>query len=208
MFQNYLTSLWRYVSKNKVFTFINVAGLAIGMLACMLIAQFVLHELSYDSFLDKKDRIFRLQLDRYDKGELSTGWASGAAGIGPDVKANFPEVERYVRLIRLNSIMANGDTYFKEENSYFASEDFFKIFSIRLIEGVDSVVLKEPFKMVLSKSLAQKYFGKENPIGKSLKLNGRTEYEITGVFEDLPANSHMQIDALGSISSIMKLWDT
>ena len=174
----------------------------------MLIAQFVLHELSYDNFLDKKDRIFRLQLDRYDKGELSTSWASGAAGIGPDVKANFPEVERYVRLIRLNSIMANGDTYFKEENSYFASEDFFKIFSIKLIDGVDSVVLKEPFKMVLSKSLAQKYFGKENPIGKSLKLNGRTDYEITGVFEDLPANSHMQIDALGSISSIMKLWDT
>jgi putative ABC transport system permease protein len=208
MFQNYLTSLWRYVSKNKVFTFINVAGLAIGMLACMLIAQFVLHELSYDNFLDKKDHIFRLQLDRYDKGELSTSWASGAAGIGPDVKANFPEVERYVRLIRLNSIMANGDTYFKEENSYFASEDFFKIFSIKLIDGVDSVVLKEPFKMVLSKSLAQKYFGKENPIGKSLKLNGRTDYEITGVFEDLPANSHMQIDALGSISSIMKLWDT
>ncbi|MFM9838185.1 MAG: ABC transporter permease [Cyclobacteriaceae bacterium] len=208
MFQNYLTSLWRYVSKNKVFTFINVAGLAIGMLACMLIAQFVLHELSYDNFLDKKDRIFRLQLDRYDKGELSTRWASGAAGIGPDIKANFPEVEKYARLIRLNATLANGDTFFKEENACFASEDFFKIFSVKLIEGVDSLVLKEPFKMVLSKSMAKKYFGKENPVGKFLKFNGKTDYEITGVFEDLPANSHMQIDALGSISSLMKLWNT
>jgi putative ABC transport system permease protein len=208
MFHNYLTSLWRYVSKNKVFTFINVAGLAIGMLACMLIAQFVLHELSYDNFLDKKDRIFRLQLDRYDKGELSTRWASGAAGIGPDIKANFPEVEKYSRLIRLNATLANGDIFFKEENACFASEDFFKIFSIKLIEGVDSVVLKEPFKMVLSKSMAKKYFGKENPVGKFLKFNGKTDYEITGVFEDLPANSHIQVDALGSISSLMKLWNT
>lgn len=208
MFQNYLTSLWRYVSKNKGFTLINVAGLAIGMLACMLIAQFVLHELSYDNFLDKKDRIFRLQLDRYDKGELSTRWASGAAGIGPDLKANFPEVESYVRLVKTNATLAKGDVYFKEDNLCFASEDFFRVFSIRLIEGVDSVVLKEPFKMVVSQSLAKKYFGNENPIGKFLKSNGRTDYEITGVFEDLPANSHMQIDALGSISSLMKLWDT
>ena len=72
MLKNYFTSLWRHISKNKVFTFINVSGLAIGMLACILISQFVLHELSYDSFLEKSDRIFRIQLDRYDKGVLST----------------------------------------------------------------------------------------------------------------------------------------
>jgi putative ABC transport system permease protein len=208
MFQNYLTSLWRYISKNKAFTFINVAGLAIGMLACMLIAQFVLHELSYDNFLDKKDRIFRLQLDRYDKGELSTRWASGAAGIGPDLKANFPEVEKYVRLIRLNATLAHGDTFFKEDHLSFASADFFNVFSIKLLDGIDSLVLKDPFKMVLSKSMAKKYFGAENPVGKFLKFNGKTDYEITGVFEDLPANSHIQIDALGSISSLMKLWNT
>jgi len=208
MFSNYLTSLWRYISKNKAFTFINVAGLAIGMLACVLIAQFVLHELSYDTFLDKKDRIFRLQLDRFDKGELSTRWASGAAGIGPDLKANFPEVERYVRLARMTATLDNGDIYFKEDNLCFASEDFFRVFSIKLIAGIDSIVLKEPFKMVISQSLAKKYFGNENPVGKFLKSNGRADFEITGVFEDLPANSHMQIDVLGSISSLMKLWDT
>ena len=194
MFQNYLTTLWRYISKNKVFTFINVAGLAIGMLACILIAQFVLHELSYDNFLDKKDRIFRLQLDRYDKGELSTRWAAGAAGVGPDLKANFPEVKNYVRLHGRGSTLSTGDTFFKEDNLYFASEDFFKVFSIKLIEGVDSVVLKDPFKMVVSQSLGRKYFGSENPVGKTLKANGRTEYEISGVFEDLPINTHMKID--------------
>ena len=207
MFQNYLTSLWRYISRNKVFTFINVAGLAIGMLACILIGQFVLHELSYDNFLDKKDRIFRLQQDRYDKGELSTRWASGAAGVGPDLKANFPEVKNYVRLHGSGSTLSTGDTFFKEDNLYFASEDFFKVFSIKLIEGVDSVVLKDPFKMVVSQSLGRKYFGNENPVGKTLKANGRTEYEISGVFEDLPINTHMKIDVIGSFASLQKLWN-
>src|SRR6476620_9282485 len=98
MFNNYLKSLWRYVARNKGFTFINISGLAFGMLACMLIAQFVLHELSYDNFLESHDRIFRVQLDRDNKGEITTRGAAGAAGIGPDLKANFPEVEEYVRL--------------------------------------------------------------------------------------------------------------
>ncbi len=205
MFKNYLTSLWRYISKNKAFTFINVSGLAIGMLACMLIAQFVLHELSYDSFLDKKDRIFRVQLDRYNKGELTTRWASGCAGIGLDLKANFPEVERYVRMTKSNALLSRGDVFFKEENVYYTSEDFFKIFSIPLLEGTDSSVLKAPFKMVISKSLAKKYFGDESPVGKTMKNNGRREFEVTGVFDDLPANSHMRIDAMFSFSTYEKL---
>jgi putative ABC transport system permease protein len=207
MFQNYLTSLWRQVSKNKVFTFINIAGLAIGMLACILISQFVLHELSYDNFLDKKDRIFRIQQDRYDKGELSTQWAAGAAGIGPDLKANFSEVETYTRLMKQGATLSTGDTFFREEDLYFASEEFFRVFSIKLIEGIDSLVLKEPFKMVLSQSMAKKYFGNENPIGKTLKANGTREYEISGVFEDLPVNTHMKIDALGSFISLEKMWN-
>src|SRR5829696_7241474 len=98
MFKNYLTSVWRYVSRNKAFTIINVLGLAIGMAACMLIAQFVLHELSYDKFWKNSDQIFRVQLDRYNKGERTTRWASGCLGIGPDLKANFPEVKAYVRM--------------------------------------------------------------------------------------------------------------
>jgi putative ABC transport system permease protein len=205
MFKNYFTSLWRHISKNKVFTFINVAGLAIGMLACILISQFVLHELSYDDFLDKKDRIFRLQQDRFDKGELSTQWASGAAGIGPDLKSNFSEVKAYTRLSNQGATMSTGDTFFREEDLYFASEDFFEIFSIPLIEGTDSLVLKEPFKIVLSQSMARKYFGSEDPIGKTLKANGRTDYEVSGVFEDLPINTHMRIDALISFVSLEKL---
>lgn len=201
MVRNYFTSIIRYVSKNKGFTFINVFGLAIGMMACMLITQFVLHEFSYDDFHTKKDRIFRLQLDRYNKGEITTQWAGGAMGIGPDVKANFPEVQDYVRLTGDNALFSYGDVFFKEEGVYYATESFFKIFSIRLLQGVDSTVLKAPFKVVLSESLARKYFRNENPVGKIIRNNGRTDYEVTGVFEDLPANTHMKISALFSYAS-------
>src|SRR6478736_8357509 len=114
MFKNYFTSVWRYISHNKAFTAINISGLAIGMTACMLIAQFVLHEFSYDTFHENGNRIFRLQLDRYNKGELSTRWASGAAGIGPDVKASFPEVKHYVRMTNRNSVFSYGEVFFKE----------------------------------------------------------------------------------------------
>ncbi len=207
MFNNYLKSLWRYVARNKGFTFINVSGLAIGMLACMLIAQFVLHELSYDNFLENNDRIFRLQLDRYNKGEITTRWAAGAAGIGPDLKANFPEVEEYVRLHRRTSVLAVGDIFFKEENIFAASEGFFKVFSVRLISGIDSTALKAPFTIVLSQTLARKYFGNADPVGKTIRSNGRRDYHVTGVFEDIPANSHMEIDALVSFSSLVKAWN-
>lgn len=205
MIRNYLTSTLRYISRNKGFTAINVLGLAIGMMACMLITQFVLHEFSYDNFHVKKDRIFRVQLDRYDKGQLATQWAAGAMGIGPDLKADFPEVKEFVRLTGSNALFSYGDVYFKEEGVYYATESFFEVFSIPLLQGIDSLVLRQPFKVVLSKSLAKKYFGAADPIGKTIKNNGRTEYEVTGVFEDLPPNTHMKISALFSYSSFESL---
>jgi putative ABC transport system permease protein len=207
MLRNYITSIFRYIARNKAFSIINLLGLAIGMTACMLIVQYVLHEFSYDKFHANQERIFRVQLDRYEKGELATRWASGAAGIGPDLKTSFPEVERYVRLTKRGGVFSYGDVFFKEEHSVFASQDFFQVFSIKLIEGVDSLVLKDPFKMVVSRAFARKYFGDENPVGKVMRMNGNTDYEITGVFEDIPENSHMKADALLSFTSLEKLWN-
>ena len=201
MFRNYFTSILRYVSKNKAFTFINILGLAAGMMACMLITQFVMHEFSYDNFHANKDRIFRLQLDRYNKGEITTQWAAGAMGIGQDVKDNFPEVEDYVKLTGTGALFSYRDVFFKEEGVYFATKSFFKVFSIPLIQGTDSVVLNDPFKVVLSETLAKKYFGNEDPVGKIIRNNGEQDYEVTGVFKDLPANTHMKISALFSYAS-------
>jgi putative ABC transport system permease protein len=205
MLLNYLTSVWRYVSRNKSFTIINLSGLIIGITAFMLIIQFVLHEVSYDIMWPNSNRVYRMNLDRYDKGELSTRWASGCAGIGPDVKANFPEVEAYVRMRSSNALLSFGDTFFKEENVYYISKDFFKVFGIRLLAGEDSTALKGLNKIVLSKTLAKKYFGETDPLGKTMRNNGHVEYMVTGVFEDLPEDSHMKIDAMLSFATYAKL---
>lgn len=205
MLRNYLISVWRNFSRNKAFTIINVLGLAIGMTAFMSIAQYALHELSYDKFWKNTDRVFRVNLDRYDKGELSTRWAAGCNGIGPDLKANFPEVEHYVRMTQSNALLSHGDTFFKEDGVYYTSQGFFAVFGYPLISGEDSTALKGPNKMVLSQSMAKKYFGDENPVGKTMRNNGEVEYLVTGVFKDLPENSHMRVDALLSFATYAKL---
>lgn len=205
MIGNHLTFTFRYISRSKAFTFINVAGLAIGMMACILILQYVVHELSYDEFHLNKDRIFRVQQDRYSNGELSTRWAAGSVGIGPDLKANFPEVERYTRLLRTDAILSRKDVYFREDALYYASEDFFQIFSIKLIAGESSSVLKDPSTIVLSQSLAKKYFSDQDPIGKILHCSAHNvDCQVTGIFEDLPDNTHMKIEALISFVTLQK----
>jgi putative ABC transport system permease protein len=202
MLRNFLTSVFRYTVRNKGFTTINILGLAIGMMACMLITQYVFHEMSYDNFHTNKDYIWRIQQDRYDKGVLSTRWAAGNVGVGPDLKSDFPEVKHYVRITKSSGVLSYDDVYFKEDRIYHASEDIFKMFSFPLTEGIDSLVLKRPFTIVLSESLARKYFGDVNPLGKTLKRNGETEYEVTGIFKDLPANTHFNFDALMSFASL------
>ncbi|MEQ1588641.1 MAG: ABC transporter permease, partial [Cyclobacteriaceae bacterium] len=140
-----------------------------------------------------------------DKGELSTRWAAGCAGIGPDLKANFPEVKQYVRMTQSNALFSYGDTFFKEEAVYYAGQDFFTVFGYPLLAGVDTSALKGPNKIVLSKTLAKKYFGDQDPIGKTIRNNGEVDYLVTGVYEDLPANSHMKVDALLSFATYVKL---
>jgi len=205
MIKNYLTSVWRYIQKNRAFTTINVLGVVIGMTAFMLIAQYIYHELSYDKFWKNENQVFRVNLDRYDKGELSTRWAAGCNGIGPDLKANFPEVKYYVRMHESNALLSHGDIFFKEAGVYYTSQDFFKVFGYPLIEGEDSTALKGLNKIVVSRSFAKKYFGNESPMGKTMRNNGEIEYIVSGVFEDLPENSHMKVNALLSFATYAKL---
>lgn len=205
MLFNYLLSVWRTFRRNRLFTLLNISGLAIGIAACLLISQFVVHELSYDNFWPHKDRVFRVQLDRYNKGELTTRWAAGCVGIGPDLKANFPEVNSYVRLYESTALLsADGRDFIKEEGVYYASKDFFHVFGVSLIQGVDSTALKDPNMIVLSRSMARKYFGDQDPMGKTL-MNKKVQYVVSGVFEDLPKNTHMNLEALQSFTTFVKL---
>lgn len=206
MLKNYLTIAWRNIRKNKVFSLINILGLSIGLASCLLITQYVIHEMSYDNYHSKKDRIFRMQQDRYDKGVLSTQWAYGCSAVGQALKENFPEVKEYVRMHGGSEVLSYGDVFFKEEKAYFASEAFFKVFSIPLIKGDPESVLDRPQTLVLSRSAAKRYFRDEDPIGKTLKMNGEVDFEVTGVFEDVPENSHMKPEVLYSFATVVRWW--
>jgi putative ABC transport system permease protein len=208
MLYHYFKILFRNTLKNKSYAFINIVGLAIGMTAFALIGLYVWNERSYDDFHVKKDRIFRVRHDRFNNGELNRLWVAGPMGIGSDLKDNFPEVKSFVRLnkgVKQYNAIANGDIIFKEDRVLFASEDFFKVFSFALIKGVDSLVLRNPFTMVVSETFAKRYFGEADPIGRTLKCNGKEEYEITGIFKDVPGNSHLKFDALFSFESLFKI---
>jgi putative ABC transport system permease protein len=205
---HFLKVMIRVTAKNKVTSFINVTGLVLGMTAFTLISLYVMTERSYDTFQTKSDRIFRVRQDRYTGSDISRQWTAGPWGIGNALKANFPEVVRYVNVNRggvRSTVLSNGSTFFKEERVYYASEGFFELFSYKLIKGIDSLVLKRPFTMVVSESLAKRYFGNEDPIGKTLRNNGREDYEITGVFEDVPENTHLKFDALLSFESLTRI---
>ena len=207
MFKNYFTITWRNLSRHSFYSFINIFGLAVGMAAGFLILQYVHYELSYDGHFENKENIYRVQTNRYNKGELSTQWASGCAGVGLHMKQDLPAVKDFVNLKSSGAQVSIGDKYFELESPYYAGSNFFEVFSVPLISGIDSLVLKDPFTVVLSESLAKKMFGNEDPVGKIIKQNESEDFKVTGVFQDIPENSHMEFDLLYSFETYVAFTD-
>ena len=205
MLKNYITSTVRNLRKHKFYAFINIFGLVVGMTAGFMILQYVYYELTYDNFFENKENIYRVQTNRYNNGELTTQWAAGCAGVGLHLKEDFPEVKDFVVMHSSGAQISFDKKYFELTNPYYASGNFFEFFSVPLLRGVDSLVLKEPWTVVISESLARKIFGEENPVGKRIKQNDATDFTVTGVFEDLPERSHMEFDLLYSFESYVLL---
>ncbi|MCK5068470.1 MAG: ABC transporter permease [Bacteroidales bacterium] len=204
MFRNYLLVAFRNLFRNRISSIVNILGLTIGMAAFVLIIQYVRFELSYDDFHEKGDQIYRVQQDRYDKGELSTQWAAGCPAVGQALYENYEEVENFTRFRIWNGVFSFGEKKFREEKVYLADTTFFEVFSFRILEGDRYSALRNPFEMLVSESTARKYFGDENPIGQSLRFNGGPELKITGVFEDVPRNSHLKPDIVGSWATLVQ----
>lgn len=197
---------WRNIKGHKSYSGINILGLAMGVAACMLILQYVSFELSYENFHTKKNRIFRVQQDRYDNGKLSTQWAAGAYAVGNSFKDAIPEVEDYVKLVQENGLVATiNNQPRKIEKGFFASPSFFKIFSYPLLQGDVNTVLVAPNSAAVSETMARNLFGNENAFGKTLLMNGRENFKITGVFKDMPANTQLQPDILLSYSTFINI---
>ena len=204
MIRNFFLIAFRNLAKHKIFSFINIFGLAIGIAASLLIFQYVRFELSYDRFEANADRIYRIQLDRYNQGKLSTQWAAGAAGIGPIVKATFPEIESLARLRDFGGIVTYKDQPFREGKIFMANDEFLPMFSYPAIAGSIHGALKDVFTAVLTASTARKYFGNENPVGKMISLNKTDLYKVTAVVPDPPANTHLKFDILLSFATFEK----
>ncbi len=204
MLKNYLKIAFRNLFKHKVFSLINISGLAIGIAAFLLILQYVTFETSYDKFQEKGDRIYRLQQNRYNDGKLTTQWAAGAAGVGKTIKDAFPEIESMAKLTPEEAVISYNEKKFKEKKIFFATNSFLPMFSYKATKGKLTDALKEPFTAVITESTAKRYFGNEDPIGKLISNNKRDNYKITAVVPDLPVNTHLKFDILFSFSTYLQ----
>ena len=201
MIKNYFKIAWRHLNKNKLYTVINLVGLVIGITGSLLIGVYISHEMNYDSFHTKSDRIVRVVWEySYDNTEKET--ALTGTKVGPEFTRRFPETEAYVRLMKYPRVLTTNNKMFEEENFIYADSSFFRIFSFPLLEGDPTTALNAPQKLVLTESAAKKYFGLQNPLGRIINVGGTKDFIVTGVAADPPANSQIQFDMLGSFASL------
>jgi putative ABC transport system permease protein len=201
MITNYLKIALRNLLNHKLYSFINITGLAVGLAVCMMIMMYVAHEMSYDRFHKNADRIFTL------KDMLTMSYASA-----PLIKQNQPEVEACMRTLPYfneNPVIVNDplspSKKFSEDKLLFADPGFFTFFSFKLLSGSASEVLSKPFTVVLSRDMAKKYFGMQDPVGKTLviKTDSAYTYQVTGVAENAPSNSSITFNFVTSCQSLL-----
>lgn len=212
MLRNYFKTAIRNLTKSKVFSFINITGLAVGLGAFLLIFQFVSFEQSFDNFHQDVDQLYRVQFERVytDKHDKSAGLTAGA---GPALKEDFPEVEEFSKMWSAG-FMSNSFTVeeevFNEKKLFYADESFFKLFSFGLVEGSADQVLKDANTMAISETKAMSFFGTTNVVGKTIRVEngyGDELYKVTGVFKDLPRNTHFDFDILMSFKTLENATD-
>jgi putative ABC transport system permease protein len=201
MFQNYLKIAIRNLWKNKGFSTINILGLAIGIATCLLITLYVLDELSFDRYHEKSSRIYRVNVD------LRFGGGEQKFAVAPDPLAFtmvelYPQVENAVRFRGYgSSVIRKGNENIKEDRIISVDSTLFDVFTLPMIAGDPRTALKAPYTVVITESIARKYFNKTDVVGQSLRFDNTQDYKITGVVKDMPANSHFNYDFFISLSS-------
>jgi putative ABC transport system permease protein len=203
MLKNYFKVAVRNILKYKMFSAINILGMTIGITSCLFIVLYVSHELSYDRFHADADRIYQVGLHGKIGGQ-DIRVASTCPPMAEALVNDIPEVESSMRIAPMfgNPVVRNGEKIFTEEKVFLVDSNFFSFFSYKLLSGDANTALTEPNTVVLSERLAEKYFGKENPVGGLLVIgNENKTYKVTGVAENAPGNSHFNYEMLVSASS-------
>ncbi len=212
MLTNYIKTAFRNFSKQKSFTFLNISGLSLGIAASILIFQYVKYEKSFDRFHSKANDIYRIQYNGWQNGKLNFESAVAVPAAARALKENFPEVVDFTRFFPEDGVMSyerpGGDVIsLYEEKMQVADPGVFRMFDFTLLQGDPNTALDGLNKAVISERAAKKYFGNEDPLGKKIVRNGRTTFEIKGVFKDVPENSHIRFDFLLSYETLNKQTD-
>ena len=206
MFRNYMKSAIRSLTRQKLYTAINVLGLAIGLAACLLIIGYVNNELSFENCHQNSDRIYRID-GMYSLGNAQVSMASIMPAVGGAVREAYPEVERVVRIRRLWTVPLEfiDDGISEEREGLAAEPELLKIFTLPLKEGNPQTALEAPFSVVISEELARLHFGEQSALGRTIRARDESDLQITGVFERIPANTQLRTDFVISYSTLEKI---
>ncbi|KAA9035471.1 FtsX-like permease family protein [Ginsengibacter hankyongi] len=204
MIKNYFKIAWRNLVKYKFISFINLFGLTVGLTCCLLITTYILNELSYDRYNKNAENIYRVTRSFNNKdGVVSLNLSTISPPFGYYFPTDFPEIQKMTRLLN------NGTTPLKykeklinEPDVYFADENLFDVFTLKVLEGDPKTALKEPFSVMMSEDVAKKYFGNEDPMNKVLRANNQFDVKVTGVYRAFPTNSHMHPGILVSFNTL------
>lgn len=200
MFKNFFKIAFRNLWKNKGFSIINIIGLATGLATCLLILLYVLDELSYDKYNKNADRTYRIE-DEIKFGENHFDLAVAPAQMGPAVMKELPAVEQYTRLRWYGSFsVKKGSENLKEDRVGFADSSLFDVFTLPMLSGDPKTALRDPHSLVITETIAKKYFNRTDVVGQNLLINDTGNYKITGVIKDIPQQSHFRFDFFLSLS--------
>ena len=207
MIYNYLKIAARNLKKYKFISFINIFGLTIGLACCLLILTYIHHELSFDKFHPNAERVYRVtrSFNNPETGAVSLNLSTVSPPFGPLLVYDFKEIESMTRTLQLGSTaIRNGEKMFNEPNVYFADDKFFEFFKTPVVRGNPSKALADPYCVMLSDEVAAKYFGNEDPIDKTIRINlgNYFDFKVTGIFKPLPSNTHFHPDVMLSFNTL------
>ncbi len=207
MIKNYFKAALRNILKRKSFSVINIVGLAIGMSVSILMLLFVLNEVTYDRFNDNSENIYRIALNIDAQGRI-LNIPSIPAPMGPALVDNFPEVTQVGRLRTRGEVLISFEEKLIEETRIvYADSGIFDIFTIDIVRGNPASFLEAPFNLVITEEMAEKYFGQEDPINKTLKFDNENVFTVAGVVKKMPENSHFKFNMLISLSTLNRTGD-
>ncbi len=203
MFKNLLKTAVRHIRKHFGYSLLNIMGLTIGISSALFLIIYVSDEVSYDRYHENADRIYRVSSKITETDDQFT-WNVAQIPFGPQVVQDYPEVQSFVRFINMpRALYKYEDQEFVEENFYYVDSTLFDIFSYRILRGEVRSAIKDPGKIVLTETAAARYFGDEDPVGKTLTTGDNT-FEVTGVIGDVPFNSHFRFDAVAARNNLPK----